>query len=185
MVNYQNGNIYKIEDMNGEMCYIGSTTKDMLCQTMAEHRKMYKCFKNGKTNNFTVFDIFEKYGVEQCRIVLIELCPCNTKDELTSRESHYIRTMDCVNKMIPNRTRKERMEQPQYKETKHSYDQTHYAENKEHITNTVKIYYEKNVDAIKQKRKEVIDCTCGITYTKCNRAQHFKSKYHIEHVVDI
>ena len=104
MVNYQNGKVYKIEDLNGEMCYIGSTTKDMLCKRMAEHRNTYASFKRGTAHKFTVFDIFEKYGVEQCRIVLIELCPCDTKDELTSRESHYIRSMKCVNNTIPDRT---------------------------------------------------------------------------------
>ena len=30
MVNYQNGKIYKVEDLGGNMCYIGSTTKDFL-----------------------------------------------------------------------------------------------------------------------------------------------------------
>ena len=107
MVNYQNGKIYKIEDVGGNMCYIGSTTKDFLSKRMAEHRTVYTCYKNGKANNFTVFNIFDKYGVENCRIVLIELFPCDTKDELTGRESHYIRTVECVNKMIPDRTRAE------------------------------------------------------------------------------
>ena len=69
MVNYGNGKIYKIEDLAGEMCYIGSTTNDYLSKRMVEHRAMYKRWqtvKGGK--NFSVFRIFEKYGVDGCRI---------------------------------------------------------------------------------------------------------------------
>ena len=65
------------------MCYIGSTTKDMLCKRMAEHRNSYNSWKSRNKGYLTVFEIFEKYRVEQCRIVLIELCPCDTKDKLS------------------------------------------------------------------------------------------------------
>ena len=71
MVNYQNGKIYKIEDVGGNMCYIGSTTKEHLAQRMAEHRKGFRHWqKTGNGGNYTAFQIFEKYGVENCRIIL-------------------------------------------------------------------------------------------------------------------
>ena len=53
------------------------------------------------------FDLFEKYGIENCRILLLELANARTKDELHTREAHYIKTLKCVNKVIPNRTRKD------------------------------------------------------------------------------
>ena len=90
MVNYQNGKIYKIEDVGGNMCYIGSTTKEHLAQRMAEHRSNFKCYQKGTYHKLTIYTIFETYGVENCRIVLVELCPCDIKDELIKRESHYI-----------------------------------------------------------------------------------------------
>jgi hypothetical protein len=52
-----------------------------------------------------VFSIFEAYGVDNWRIVLVEVCPCGTKDELMSREAHFITTVDCVNKVIIRRTK--------------------------------------------------------------------------------
>ena len=171
MVNYQNGKIYKIEDVGGNMCYIGSTTKQHLAQRMAEHRKVYTCYKNGKTNNYTVFDIFDIYGVENCRIVLIELCPCDTKDELTSREAHFIKTVECVNKMIPDRTKAE-------------YGKKRYEENKEEMKLYSKQQREKNKDTIQAKKSLVIDCSCGKTYTFGHRTTHFNSKYHLKNVVN-
>ena len=169
MVNYQNGKIYKIEDVGGNMCYIGSTTKDFLSKRMAEHRNVYTCYKNGKNGKFTVFNIFEKYGVENCRIVLIELFPCDTKDELTGRESHYIRTVECVNKMIPDRTKAE-------------YRKKQYEENKDAEKIYSKQQREKNKDTIQAKKSTVIDCLCGKTYTFGHRTTHFKSKYHLKNL---
>ena len=79
MVNYQNGKIYKIEDTGGNMCYIGSTTKDYLSKRMVQHRACYNLWKKDPTaTRYSVFSIFEEYGIDNCRIVLVELCPCNT-----------------------------------------------------------------------------------------------------------
>jgi hypothetical protein len=53
------------------------------------------------------YDLFEKYGVSNCDIILLELVEANSKDELHKREAHYIRTMKCVNRFIPLRTERE------------------------------------------------------------------------------
>ncbi len=45
--------------------------------------------------------------MDGCRIILVELCPCDTKDELLKREAHYIQTSDCVNIHVPDRKPKE------------------------------------------------------------------------------
>ena len=47
------------------------------------------------------------YGVQNCNIALLELFPCESKDELVSKEAYYIRKLDCVNKVIPDRTMNE------------------------------------------------------------------------------
>ena len=51
-----------------------------------------------------IYDIFDTYGIDNCRIVLIETYPCESRHQLTSREAHYIRTVACVNQHIPGRT---------------------------------------------------------------------------------
>ena len=53
------------------------------------------------------FDIFEKYGIENCKFFLVELYPCKSKEELEAREGYYIRNYDCVNKYIHGRTSKQ------------------------------------------------------------------------------
>lgn len=110
MVNYSNGKIYKIEPLvehdEGDI-YIGATTKQYLSQRMDTHRRDYNRFQNGKYHYITVYQLFEKYGVENCKITLLENCNnITTKDELNSRETHYIQTLKCVNKMCKNPERR-------------------------------------------------------------------------------
>ncbi len=105
MVNYQNSKIYKIESPLGDKIYIGSTTKEYLSQRMDTHRSEYKSWKLDKLKKRTKsVEVFDEYGLENCIIVLLENCPCNTKDEIYSREAFYIKSMKCVNHNIPNRT---------------------------------------------------------------------------------
>ena len=172
MVNYNNGKIYKVEPISGGEdgdVYIGSTTKQYLSQRMSNHRSDYKRWKNGTLKtNFTSFILFDKYGVENCQIVLLELANVKTKDELVEKESFYIKTLRCVNKVIPNQTRKEYLEQPHVKERilrytgeylknrtdiTNTYKKKYRDNNKEAISNHNKIYRENNKEAISEKRK--------------------------------
>ena len=54
-------------------------------------------------------------------IILIESYPCETKDQLYSRERHYIETLDCVNLVIPGRNRKEYRNLPDRIEIRKQY----------------------------------------------------------------
>jgi hypothetical protein len=136
MVNYANGKVYKIESPLGDKIYIGSTTKTQLSMRMSKHRADYKNWKNGKYNMVTSYLIFEKYGVENCKIVLLENYPCESKDQLSAREAHFIRTLECVNKVVPLRTKAE-----------------YYVDNREAITEKHKAYRETNRVEIAEKAK--------------------------------
>ena len=114
MVNYQNSKLYKIEPIvdhvEGDI-YIGSTTKIYLSQRMDTHRSAYNFWKKGKGSHIRSYDLFDKYGIENCQILLIESFPCQTRDELSSREGYYMRTIKCVNKNIAGRSYEETCKQ--------------------------------------------------------------------------
>jgi hypothetical protein len=101
--NYQNGKIYKIECPSGDEgdIYIGSTCKEDLSQRMIHHRCDFKRWKEGKRRNISSFQLFDKYGIDNCVIILIESFPCNCIDELYAKEAFHIKSMKCVNKLIP------------------------------------------------------------------------------------
>ena len=131
MPDYQRGKIYKIT--SGELTYIGSTCEPTLARRLATHVGHYKQWKNGTFNKITSFQVFETGNYE---ISLLELYPCNSKDELTARERFYIETDECVNKRIEGRTQKE-----------------WYETNKTELLEKKKAYYEVNKTEISDKGK--------------------------------
>lgn len=100
-MNYQNGKVYRLDCLVTGECYIGSTNEKTLALRLGKHVASYKHWKDGKANYMTSYLIIERGNYQ---ITLIEAYPCNSRDELTAREGHFIRTMECVNKVIAGRT---------------------------------------------------------------------------------
>ena len=138
MPDYSQGKIYRIWDNNFTKCYIGSTVQP-LSKRMEGHRSDYKKYLKQETRNVRVFHLFDEFGVENCKIELLETYPCNDKEELFAREGHHQRECECVNKQVSGRNQ-----------------QQYYEDNKEEILNQKKQYYFKNQEEVKQKRKEYV-----------------------------
>ena len=110
MNRYENGKIYKITDIGYNQAYVGSTC-ERLRKKIERHRAKYNPFKAGTTKkNLSVFEIFDEFGIEDCKVELIENYRCNCKEKLLIREGHYIKNTDCGNKVVPHRTEEERKE---------------------------------------------------------------------------
>jgi hypothetical protein len=206
---YQNGKIYKIEPLNGEEgdIYIGSTTQKYLSSRMNQHRSNYI----KKRNICKSHSMFDKYGIENCNIILLEIVNVNNKMELQQREAYYIKLLKCINKNIPLRTKKEWKEDnkehymnkcKEYreanKEQKKEYYETnketilekakeHYETNKDIILVKVKEYREANIDKIreydKQRQYQVMFCECcKKNINKREKTKHYKTQLHIKNM---
>lgn len=191
MVNYSNGKIYKIQKIGGDSdIYIGSTTKQYLSQRLDTHRGHYKAYQANKRGLTTSFNIFDKYGIENCEIVLLEACECKSKDELLKRERHYIENNKCVNKLLPGRTKKEYRESTQcdsiyYQKNRERIKERvkQYADNnKEKIKEANKCYREKNNEKIKAHKSQKCECICGGHYIHCHKARHLRTKKHQDYI---
>ena len=147
---YSKGKIYKITDTANNECYYGSTIQP-LSKRMGQHRIFYKAYKNGKYHNVSSFILFDKYGVENCSIVLVENVECKTKEELHQRERFYIENNECVNKFIPGRTNKEWYEDN--KEYQKKYIEANKEKIKEYNRNYYRNYYHQKLKKTKDKEK--------------------------------
>ena len=194
MPDYSLGKIYmvypKVEDAGEGDVYYGSTT-ETLSRRMAKHRAQ-SCCKI----------LFDKYGVENCFIELVEEYPCDTKDELTKKEGQYIRDNLCVNKVIAGRTRKEhyvdnrdklKEHSKQYKNDNPDKVKQYLTENTDKIKEQMKHYRTKNADKIKEQAKhyrtknrdkikelnnQKANCPhCNKELIKHNISRHIKSGY--------
>ena len=95
---YSRGKIYKIVDNTGiSPPYVGSTCEARLCRRLQKHKSSYKGWlnKNWKQGHMRSFDVMKN---NDYKIVLIEECPCETKEQLLAREQYWIDNLVCVNK---------------------------------------------------------------------------------------
>lgn len=143
-MDYQNGKIYRVVSTNG-LQYVGSTTQPLV-KRKSVHIKDYKKWKQGKKRFTSVNRLLDDDN--EIDIILIENYPCETKEQLHSRERYWIENIQggCVNIYIPTRTREE------YRET-----------NKQHLKN----WYTTE-----------IQCECGRTIRKGTKARHLRSQIH-------
>lgn len=146
--------IYKIFSDNGPLIYYGSTS-NKLNYRLSQHIYDYEKYKNGIKRKVYSSNIFEAYGVDNCKIELVEIVHDSTKRN--ERERYYIDNNECVNKSTPGRTQKE-----------------WYNNNIE----KKKQYQEANKETIKQYKLEKHQCECGGKYITAGKARHIKSSKH-------
>jgi DNA mismatch repair ATPase MutS len=156
MIDYQQGKIYKIEcNVTGKV-YIGSTCEPILARRLAGHITNYRCYLNGKSRYLTSYEILQNRNYD---IVLIESYPCNSKDELHSRERYYTNNINCVNKVKAQGMTNE-LGEKEYK----------------------KQYRENNKDMIQAKKNEKHMCICGNCYTYVNKQRHIRTAKHQQYL---
>ena len=158
MPNYADSKIYKMYSLNNpSKVYIGSTCQQ-LARRKTNHVNNHRLYKEGRYGYTTSFEIIELGNV---RIELVEKYPCTDKSELHQREGHWIRNLDCVNKVVPGRDRTE-----------------WYSENNDVIRLKRKRRYEEKKDEILTKQKE---------YNKANKdiINKRKKSYYKANLADI
>ena len=178
MPDYKLGKIYmvypKVDNADEGDVYYGSTTVT-LARRMAKHRTTKKC--SSKL-------LFDKYGIENCFIELVEEYPCEIREQLNKKEGEYIRANKCVNKEVAGRTRKEWLcdNSDKMKEYKKQYYienidklKQYYIENCEKRKEHQKQYRTQNNDKIKEQQKQKANCPhCNKEITKAYMKTHIK-----------
>ena len=200
---YERGKIYAIRSHLTDEIYVGSTCEQTLSRRMAQHRSDHKRFQRigGSCPSSRFILQFEDAYIE-----LLELFPCEFKDELLRREGELIRlnTGNCVNKRVAGRTRAEHRDDN--RESIKIKSKQYYLDNIESINTRCKQYnidnreslkikhkqYRKdnsesikqyridNTESIKAQKAQRIQCSyCNKTFTYGNKSTHIKTKIHV------
>jgi hypothetical protein len=206
MPDYKKAVIYMLEPSiqydEGDI-YYGSTTQPLYKRFFA-HKASYNY---GQTVRSKI--LFEKYGIENIKIILIKYFSCENKQELEAEEAKYIRENKCVNYQIPCRSKKEyyldnkeklnkqnnenyEKKKGIFKEKRKEYRETNKEKFKEYRKDHIKEYqerdkkyYEINKENILEKMKEKIKCDCGCEVSKGCLKRHQKSKKHTDLIIGI
>jgi hypothetical protein len=145
------GRIYKIITQESNDIYIGSTFQD-LAQRFKRHKNHYKDWKKGVFCNIAVFELFEKYGVDKCKMMLIKEYEVFDRLELEAREQLWINKLKPINKI--NAFNIEWVYRKHYNSKNKEKIKEYYELNKDKIKERGKIYREKKKDEIKKREKE-------------------------------
>lgn len=154
MENYQRGKIYAIICRKTGRRYIGSTCEPTLAKRLAQHVRDFKMWKRNISRFTSSYDIIKDGNYY---IVLLELYPCGSKDELRMCEQKHIDLNECVNKRKAFITEEEKL--------------NHNEERRE--------YYKKYKEDNKEKIKQKYDCPCGSTLRKGDKSTHERTQKHL------
>lgn len=143
--------IYRIrakEHNNDEDTYYGSTKQILRCR-FALHKNKYKNYIKGKYHFISVFKIFDKYGIDNCCIELVQ--DNILEDDILKVEGEYIKNYNCVNiKIVSGLDKKEWHKQ----------------------------YYNNNKQFLLEKSKEKYICECGTICRIYSKQKHFRTLKH-------
>jgi hypothetical protein len=153
---------------------------------MAGHRSHSKIADNAK-----IYQFMRLIGTEHFNIILLELFPCNSKEELRAREHYYITTLKPVlntNDSIMNLEKMvetKRLSGKIYREVnsdKISIKKAdYYEENKQAICDKAQTYRDTHQEKIKAEKKKLIKCdACKIDISYPHYARHCKTKKHLD-----
>lgn len=95
-MSYKTGRVYKVIASRGNKIYIGSTF-DQLRSRLFQHKKDYKRWKEGKDRFCQIFHLFDKYGMENCTILLICEYPVIDRKQLQAYEALWIGKLKSIN----------------------------------------------------------------------------------------
>jgi len=169
------GRVYKIVSSKGNQIYIGSTIKTL--------RRRFQLHKKDTSSSNILFD---KYGVDNCRIELIkeyEVCDelhlqvyeqlwiNKYKDKVVNKLSSF-----CIKKLYMKQYKKKYRENN--REEIREKDKKYRDDHKEEIREKQKKHYENNRDKILEK----FDCECGGKYVYSHKSRHFKTKKHQDYI---
>ena len=144
------GRVYKIIHNQSNIIYVGSTTQ-LLRQRWAEHK-----YRASKEKN-SIYEYFEKYGIDNFKIILIKEYDITDKNHLKVYETLWINKLKSINVLMPF--------QPLDKEARRQ------SAKKSRINNNEKI---------KERKKEKYKCIkCNIELNKDHKARHERSKKHL------
>jgi alanyl-tRNA synthetase len=165
MVNYEKGKIYMVWFEGEDKRYYGSTTTT-LTKRLNQHKTHYK----NNISKCSLFSLFEKYGVENSRIELVEDFPCNNRKELEAREGYHIRNNTHINQQITGRTKKEYYQdnKDKNKDKKKESDRLYYQKNKDKCVERSFLRYNQKREEISEQSKDRYIKKRGDTKVECD-----------------
>lgn len=174
------GRIYKIIVNCSNEIYIGSTFQECRARWHGHNSDWNNRYnRKGKPSSF---ELFEKWGIENCKIILIKEYEVIDRCHLEAYEQLWFNRLNPINKHNPfyigrfyrrDRYQKELERNP-------NRGKELYQKELERNPNRNKDDYQKRLERNPNHNKEKITCECGLEISKKCHAQHKRTKKHTD-----
>ena len=158
------GRIYKIVHSQSDICYVGSTFNTL--------RDRWGRHKTANINRCSITSYIQSLGAENFKIILIKEYEVEDRKHLEAYEQLWINKLSCINSQSAFTIK--HLSRSQYRKDR-----------REELSNIEKERYYANREAVLLKRKERIQCDCGVEYTLGHKSRHFKSKKHTTNLAKV
>ena len=177
------GKVYKIICSQSNDVYIGSTFNTLRDRWM-EHKNRYRVYQKDPSRSMSIHKYFDKYGIENFKIILIKEYEVVDRKHLESKEQLWLNKLKNINKnsafnVIPKLA--QQISKYNYKLKNKDKIQEYYENNKNKIKEKIKEYYEKNKDKVRINQSEKKKCQiCNCEVRKGAFKRHEKTKKHLQ-----
>jgi hypothetical protein len=170
MPDYQKSKIYKLWSPSKNLVYYGSTT-ETISRRLSAHLYDYNKYNNNKTSSRYI-NSFKILECPDYKIELVELYPCNNRQQLCKKEGEYIRENECVNHNVAGRTSKEYcIENPdKIKATQKKFYDNNTEKRNKYSKEYIVLWRQENADKIREYQKKYRDANA-------DKIREYQKKY--------
>lgn len=178
------GRIYKVQHLDSDMCYIGST-----CNTIRDRWRTHKSafgqwVKNkDRVSTVALYPFLEQYGIDRFKMILIKEYQVADKVQIKAYEQLVIsRTKLCCNRNAALQLISPKSLAKHYRQGISEQSKDYYQANRDTMIKRSKDRYQANKDAIINRVREYgatrIMCECGTESSKNGIYNHRKTTKH-------
>jgi hypothetical protein len=180
------GMVYRIIHLHSNLVYVGSTFQKRLSDRWMNHKRSFKQYLKGNYSCVSIYPYFEKYGIENFKIILIKNYQVCDRLHLQAYEQLWMNKLNCLNKnsaFQPLKRQYYKQYQKNYRQDNKDkialIEKKYRDNNKQKIKQYKKQYREKNKDRIKQYREKNKD-RIKQYYEKNKEIVALKGKFYYE-----
>ena len=174
------GHIYRIQHIQSELCYVGSTFSEVKHRWSIHKSAFKKWNEHAGKCNAAIYPHIKEHGLDQFKCFLVKSYEVVDRDHLEAYETLWIKKLKGCNQVSPFAIKKlnDKHLYLKNREERCSKARAYAAANKDLIKERTKEYRANNKEKIKAKKSVKMTCKCGMVFARDHKARHERSAKH-------
>jgi hypothetical protein len=174
------GYIYRIQHIQSDLCYVGSTFNQVKYRWSQHKDKFHRWLHENGPCAAMIYPHMRDHGVDQFKCFLIKEYDVIDRVHLEAYETLWIKKLKACNKNLPFAIKKmtDKAAYAKDRENRCAKVKEYAAANKELIAQRTRAYREKDKDILREKKAKQYTCACSGKYQEAHKQRHFRTKKH-------